>query len=81
MNEKPIASEVLEALSEVAPEADTSAIDPEVNFRDQIEIDSVDFLNFVVALERRLGVKIPELDYPRLSNLSGCVHYLTDSRP
>lgn len=69
--------EVLEALQEVAPETDTEAIDPGVNFRDQCEIDSVDFLNFVLALERRLGVKIPEMDYPRLSSLDGCTGYLS----
>jgi acyl carrier protein len=76
MAEDTLRSEVLQALQEVAPETDADAIDPEVNFRDQCEIDSVDFLNFVLALERRLGVKIPEMDYPRLSSLDGCTRYL-----
>jgi len=48
-----------------------------VSFRDQLDIDSVDFLNFVLALEQRLGRTIPQLDYPRLSTLDGCVAYLT----
>ena len=81
MNDNALSSEVLQALSEVAPEADTSALDPEINFRDQVEIDSVDFLNFVVALERRLGMKIPETDYPKLSSLGGCLRYLTARPP
>jgi acyl carrier protein len=67
----------LDALTQVAPEADLSALDPARNFRDQIEIDSVDYLNFVLALERRLGIHVPELHYPRLSSLNGCVAYLS----
>ena len=74
-------TEVLQALQEVAPETDPDAIDPEVNFRDQCEIDSVDFLNFVLALERRLGMKIPEMDYPKLSSLDGCTRYLSAGAP
>jgi acyl carrier protein len=67
---------IIEALTGVAPEIDPSALDPDVNFRDQFELDSVDYLNFVLDLEQRLGVRIPELDYPRLSCLSGGVSYL-----
>jgi len=66
----------LEVLRTIAPDADLLAIDPATSFRDQFEIDSVDYLNFVLALERRLGIRIPELDYPRLSSLQGCVRYL-----
>ncbi len=66
----------LEVLQTIAPDADLAAIDPATSFRDQFEIDSVDYLNFVLALEQRLGIRIPELDYPRLSSLQGCVLYL-----
>lgn len=65
------------ALEEVAPDADVQSIDPARNLRDQVELDSVDFLNFVTALERRLDVRIPEVDYPRLSSLEGCRRYLS----
>lgn len=71
---------VAEALRSVAPEADLEALDPEANFRDQIDVDSVDFLNFVLALEEKLGFRIPETDYPKLSSLNGCVRYLESSR-
>ena len=71
----------LAVLGHIAPEADLSALDPARNFRDQIEIDSVDYLNFVLALEQRLGVRIPELHYPRLSSLNGCVAYLSSVLP
>lgn len=67
---------ILDALVEVAPEVDVITLDPAHSFRDQTEMDSIDFLNFVLALERRLGVKIPENDYPRLSSLGGCERYL-----
>jgi len=67
---------VLRALAEVAPEADPQHLQPGVAFRDQIEFDSLDFLNFVLALEKRLEVRIPEADYPRLSTLDGCLDHL-----
>lgn len=67
---------IIDALAAVAPEADPGALDPAVPFRDQIEIDSVDFLNFVLHIERRLGIRVPELDYPQFSTLDGCRAYL-----
>lgn len=75
-NHEQVNQAVKAALAEVAPEADTSSLDPRVNLRDQIELDSVDYLSFVTSLERRLGIRIPEGDYPRLSSLDGCRRYL-----
>lgn len=77
MNENAITDQVVNALLEIAPEADIRTLDPAASFRDQFEIDSVDFLNLVLALEKKLGTRIPEIDYPKLSSLSGCVAYLT----
>jgi len=67
---------ILRVLVDVAPEADPGTLDPHVSFRDQIDMDSVDFLNFVLALERELGIAVPEADYPRLSGLTGCLDAL-----
>lgn len=67
---------ILDTLSTIAPEADLNHLDPERAFRDQIELDSVDFLNFVIALEKRLARPIPVVAYPRLSSLQGCIQYL-----
>jgi len=67
---------VLHILGEIAPEGDLSALKPDVNFRDQLDIDSMDFLNFVIALHEALRVEIPEADYPKLATLNGCVQYL-----
>ena len=68
---------VLRALGEIAPEADLAAIKPDVSFRDQLDIDSMDFLNFVIAVHEALHVEIPEADYPKLITLNGCVGYLS----
>jgi acyl carrier protein len=67
---------VLDALLEVAPEADPAAIDPAVALRDQLDIDSMDFLTFLEALAERTGVEIPESDYDQVATLDGCVDYV-----
>lgn len=67
---------VLRALNNVAPEVDAGAIDPSKNLRDQIDIDSVDFLNFVIGLHKELGIEIPDADVSKLGTLNGCVAYL-----
>ena len=67
---------VRETLSNIAPEVDLDAIDPAKDLRDQMDIDSVDFLNFVIGLNKELGVEIPEADVPKLGTLNGCVAYL-----
>ena len=67
---------VLRALSEVAPEADLEHLQPDVRFREQLDIDSMDFLNFITAIHHRLGVEIPELDYPKLVTFDGAVAYI-----
>lgn len=68
---------VISALTGVAPEIEAASIEPGVGFRDQLDLDSMDFLNFVLALHDRLGVDIPEADYPQLSTLDGAVAYLS----
>jgi acyl carrier protein len=67
---------VLDALSRVAPEADPATIDPNEPLREQLELDSMDFLNFVIAVHEDLGVEIPEADYPRLATLEEAERYL-----
>ena len=68
---------ILDTLASIAPEVDPVGLDPERAFRDQIELDSMDFLRFVMALEKRLDRPIPAIDFPRLSSLQGCLQYLT----
>jgi acyl carrier protein len=68
---------VLRVLHAVAPEIDVASIDPGVDWREQLDIDSVDLLNFLVGVHEALGVDIPEEDYPKLSSLDRCVDYIS----
>ena len=79
MTREELRATVLRVLSEIAPEADLVTLRPDVAFRDQLDLDSMDVLNFVVGLHGALGVEIPEADYPKLTMLDACVEYL-DSR-
>jgi len=67
---------VLKILGDIAPETDPAQLKPELNFRDQLDIDSMDLLNFMIALHHALKVEIPEIDYPKLMTLNGAVDYL-----
>jgi acyl carrier protein len=67
---------VLQALSDVAPELEPENLDPQVELRNQLDLDSMDFLNFVVGLHKALNVDIPEADYRKLATLDACVAYL-----
>jgi len=70
-----IRAAVKEELSNIAPEMDLAAIDPSADLREALDIDSMDFLNFITAMHRRLGVNVPEVDYPKLFTLDGAVAY------
>ena len=76
MNDSP-ADVVLATLAQVAPEADLASLGPDAELRVELDIDSMDFLNFVVGIDERTGVDIPERDYPQLNTLNGCIEYLT----
>jgi acyl carrier protein len=66
MKEVQIRDVVLRVLGGIAPEADLAALDPGVSFRDQLDIDSMDFLNFVIGVCEELEIDVPEADYPKL---------------
>jgi acyl carrier protein len=67
---------IARALARIAPEADLSGIDPRADLRELLDLDSMDFLNFIVGLHAETGVEVPESDYPKLATLAGCVAYL-----
>lgn len=77
MTKEEIRATVLRILGEIAPEADLHKLKPDVSFRDQLDIDSMDFLNFVIALDEELHVSIPESEYAKLSSLDSSVELLT----
>lgn len=70
----------LRVLGEIAPEADLAALRADVGFRDQLDLDSMDVLNFVVGLHAALDIEIPEADYGKLATLDACVDYLDTRR-
>lgn len=76
MTRDEIRTAVLRALAGIAPETDAARIDPKRNLREALELDSMDFLNFVVAVHQDLGVVVPEADYPKMSTLDACLEYL-----
>jgi len=65
-----------EELGNIAPEVDLKTIDASADLREALDIDSMDFLNFITAIHHRLGLDIPEIDYPKLVTLDGALHYL-----
>jgi acyl carrier protein len=76
VNEAHIRTVLQEELGNIAPEMDLQKLDPAADLREALDIDSMDFLNFVIAVHHRLGVDIPELDYPKLTTLDGAATYL-----
>lgn len=81
MSREEIRAAVLRCLLEVAPEADPATIRPGQPLRDQLDLDSMDFLNFVIGLDRSLHVAVPESDYAAVATLDGCVEYLAARVP
>lgn len=76
MNDLDIRKVVQEELNNIAPEVDLATIDPAEDLRGALDIDSIDFLNFITAIHHRLGVDIPEFDYPKFVTLDGAVAYI-----
>ena len=76
MNDQELKALVLQKLATIAPEAASDEIDPDVDLREQIDIDSMDILNLMIAIHEATGVEIPEADYPKILTLNACVAYL-----
>lgn len=76
MTEHELRDAIRETLARIAPEADLDALPTDQDMREELDLDSMDFLNFVIALHERLGVDIPEADYPKLVTFEGALGYL-----
>lgn len=68
---------VLDIIADIAPDEDLSNIKPDVRLRDQMQLDSMDFLDIVMELRKQHGIEVPEADYPQLASLDSCAAYLT----
>ena len=64
------------ALAGIAPEADLDGLSPDVDLQEELDLDSMDFLNFLIALGEHTGVHVPESDYAQVRTLRGCTAYL-----
>lgn len=78
MNETQLRQTVLDVLAGIAPEIDVTTLRPERALRRQVDLDSVDWLNFLLALHEKLNVEIPEADYARLVTIDDVTCYLLD---
>jgi acyl carrier protein len=76
VNEQELRAAVLAALGEVAPEADLARLEGGAELREELEIDSMDFLNLAIGVHRATGVEVPEADYPKLRSVDAWVAYL-----
>lgn len=76
MDEQALRESVLRVLGQVAPEVDLGSVDPAVNLREQLDLDSMDILNLAVGLFQATAVEVPERDYPRIVTIDGAVAYL-----
>ena len=80
MTDDKIRAVLLQILQEMLPQEDVSKLNPDVRLRDQLDLDSMDFVNFLVAVGERLGVETPEKDYAKLATLNSCVTYFRSKR-
>jgi acyl carrier protein len=76
MTRDEIRAQVLAALAAVVPELEPGELGPDRPLRDELDIDSMDFLNFTIGLHKAFGVEIPEQDYRKLATLDACVDYV-----
>ena len=68
---------VLDIIATVAPDADLSSVRGDLRLRDQLDLDSMDFLDIVMELRKRYKVEVPKDDYAQLATLDSCISYLT----
>ena len=71
---------ILSVLADVAPEVDVEDIDAGVDLTEQLDLDSMDYLNWMLGINRETGIEIPERDYPKFMTLNGAVDYLVGAR-
>jgi acyl carrier protein len=77
MTQEEVKDVVLNIIEDIAPDEDLAGLDDSVSLREQLDLDSMDFLDIVMELRKRHKVEVPSEDYPRLATLSSCVEYLS----
>ena len=77
MNAQEVRQSVIDIIADIAPDEDVTAIDDKKSLREQLDLDSMDFLDIVMELRKRHKVEVPQEDYPKLATLDSCVAYLS----
>lgn len=78
MNKDQARELIVTELGNIAPEADYDCLDPAADLRDALDIDSLDFLNFVAAMHKKTGINVPESDYRKVLTLDGAIAYFAE---
>ena len=76
MTKEDISQSIINIINDILPEGDCSGVDPDQRLRDQLDLDSMDFLDIVMELRKQYSVEVPEDDYPKLATLNSCIEYL-----
>lgn len=76
MDYQTIRQRVIDIIAEIAADEDLSNIDDNVRLRDQLDLDSMDFLDIVMELKKKYKIEVPQDDYPKLATMKSCIEYL-----
>jgi acyl carrier protein len=76
MTKEQIKTNILEIIAQIIPDEDLSNLKGDIPLREQVELDSMDFLDIIMELRKRYGIEVPENDYVQLATLDGSVAYL-----
>lgn len=81
MNEEEIKEIVFQLLKKISPDTEPSTLKPDENIRETLNIDSFDSLQFIVALNKKTGIEIPEEDYGKIATLQALLAYIKNKKP
>lgn len=76
LSNEEVRSKVLDIIADIALDDDVTGIKDEVALREQLDLDSMDFLDIVMELKKRHKIEVPQEDYTRLASMQSCVEYL-----
>ena len=76
MTKAEIGQAIIDIIEDIVPDEDCSRLNPDDQLRDQLDLDSMDFLDIVMELRKQYKVEVPEADYPNLATLNSCIEYL-----
>jgi len=80
MTEDELKKIIVEILKQIAPDTEPAELKPDDNIREKLEIDSFDALQFIVALDEKLGVETPEQDYGKITTLRNLISYILEKK-